>query len=390
MQNTPTLSPERKPLAVLCVLAALALMWATLRPFSSHPHNNVTWLPEDNGVRFGGTGIILSEEALQPATGSTSEDACAIEIYLLPFTSDDAGNFLTFSSDDNFDAVFLRQWNQSLLVYRSTPRIGRAPTLVDFEIDDVMRVKQLVLLTITSGPHGTTVYVNGKFARSDEHFRIHLADLYRKIVLGTSPSNFQVWHGQIRGLAIYDDEISPEQAEAQFAGWTSGAFPAAAVAENIKHARAIYDFSERSGNVVRSETKSAPPLTIPPYFSIPHKPLLASPIEEFDWTPSWRTDVIANILGFMPFGFVLCGFFALSRPRGQAILVATLVGGLLSLTVETLQFYIPQRDSSLTDVMSNTTGTLLGALIAHPALVRFALRLVFLIPWKSAGEANRN
>jgi VanZ family protein len=208
-------------------------------------------------------------------------------------------------------------------------------------------------------------------------------------VLGTSPSNFQVWHGQIRGLAIYDSEISPQQAENQFAGWSSGSFPPA-VAGNMNRARAIYDFSERGGNVIRSETKSAPPLTIPAYFSVPHKPLLASPIEEFDWTPSWRADVIANIIGFMPFGFVLCGFFALSRPRGQAILISTLIGALLSLAVESLQYYIPQRDSSLTDVMSNTTGTLLGALIAHPELVRFALRLVFLIPWKRDGEASRS
>jgi hypothetical protein len=31
---------------------------------------------------------------------------------------------------------------------------------------------------------------------------------------------------------------------------------------------------------------------------------------------------------------------------------------------------------------------LLGALIAHPALVRTALRIAFLIPWKRKSEAN--
>jgi hypothetical protein len=165
-----------------------------------------------------------------------------------------------------------------------------------------------------------------------------------------------VWHGQIRGLAIYDHEISPEQAQAQFDGWSTGSFSPAAVAENINHEIAIYDFSERSGPMIRSEIKSAPSLTIPEHFSLPHKALLASPIDEFQWDASWRHDVIENIIGFMPFGFVLCGLFALSRPRAQAILMATLVGGLLSLTVESLQYYIPRRDSSLTDVISNTTG----------------------------------
>lgn len=382
MPTTPAFSPERKPLVVLCVLAALALMWATLRPFNPHPHNDVSWLPEANGVRFGGSGIILSQGSLTPVTESAVPDACTIEIYLRPFTGDDEGNFLTFSSDDNLDAVFLRQWRESLLIYKSTPTRGRAPRLTVFEVDNILRVRRLVLITISSGQRGTTVYVDGKVARSNPHFRIRLADLYRKIVLGTSPSNFQVWHGEIRGLAIFDEEIAAEQVQAQFVGWSSGSFSPAAVTENINHARAVYDFSERSGPVIRSEVKSAPALTIPEYFSVPHKPLLASPTEEFDWTPSYRADVIANILGFMPFGFVLCGFFALSRPRVQAILISTLVGGLLSLSVEFLQYYIPRRDSSLTDVISNTTGSLLGALIARPELVRFALRLMFLIPSK--------
>lgn len=389
MPNTPALAPERKPLAVLCVLAALALMWATLRPFNPHPPNRVSWLPDVNGVRFGGSGIISTDVALQPAAELAAQDACAIEIYVFPFTGDDEGNFLTFSSDDNLDAVFLRQWRESLLVYKSKPEKWRAPRLVDFEIDGAMRVRRLVLLTISSGPHGTTVYVDGKVARSSPHFRIHLADLYRKVVLGTSPSNYQVWHGEIHGLAIYDDEISPEQAAAHFTDWSGNSTWPSANAESANHILARYGFRERSGNVIRGEAGAGPPLMIAPYFSVPHKPLLASPIAEFDWTPSYRADVIANIVGFMPFGFVLCGFFTLSRPRPQAILISTLVGGLLSFSVEFLQYYIPKRDSSLTDVMSNTTGTLLGALIARPELVRFALRLVFLIPWKRDSEAGR-
>jgi hypothetical protein len=309
---------------------------------------------------------------------------------LRPFTGDDEGNFLTFSSDDNLDAVFLRQWRESLLLYKSTPTRGRAPKLTLFEVDDALRVRRLVLVTISSGQQGTTVYVDGKVARSNPHFRIRLADLYRKIVLGTSPSNFQVWHGEIRGLALYDQEFSSAQAAAHFTEWSSDSVSPTAKADDREHTVARYDFRERTGNIIHSQAPSSPPLMIPAYFSVPHKPLLASPIEEFDWTPSYRADVIANILGFMPFGFVLCGFFALSRQRVQAIVLSTLVGGLLSFTVEFLQYYIPRRDSSLTDVISNTTGSLLGALIARPELVRFALRLVFLIPSKRKSEATQN
>jgi VanZ family protein len=364
-------------------------MYATLWPFNPYPPNGVSWLPNTNGIRFAHSGVVFTSEPLKAPATQPPEDSCAIEIYLRPLMRRDAGNILTFSSDENPDAVFLRQWRESLLIYRSRPKHGSGPKLVEFDADDVLRADHRVLITISSGPHGTVVYIDGKTAASAAYFRIRRDELYRQIVIGNSPSNFQVWHGEINGLAIYDDEISPSDAAAHFADWTRDS-PSPPGTNDASHVIARYDFRERSGSIIHSEVASAPPLIIPAHFSVSRKPLLDSPADEFEWTVSYRDDVVSNILGFMPFGFVLCGLFALSRPRGKAILIATLVGGLLSFTVEFLQYYIPRRDSSWTDVITNTTGTFLGALLAHPELVRGALRLVFLIPSKRSTEANRS
>jgi VanZ like family/Concanavalin A-like lectin/glucanases superfamily len=362
-------------------------MYATLWPFNPYPQNGVSWVPDTNAIRFQHSGVVFSSEPLKAPAAQPAGEDCTIEVYLRPVPIADAGNFLTFSSDDNPDAVFLRQWRESLLIDRVKPARGSAPKFIEFEAENVFRAGQLALLTITSGSHGTSVYIDGKVVATAGHFRIPRSDLYRQIVLGNSPTSFQVWHGDIYGLAVYDDEISPSDAAAHFAAWSAGS-PSSSSPGDASHVIARYDFRERSGNIIHSDVASAPPIIIPPHFSIPRKPLLASPFEEFEWNASWRRDVIENILGFMPFGFVLCGLFALSRPRAHAILMATLVGGLLSFTVEFLQYYIPRRDSSLTDVISNSTGTLLGALIAHPELVRAALRLVFLIPSRRKGASN--
>jgi hypothetical protein len=156
----------------------------------------------------------------------------------------------------------------------------------------------------------------------------------------------------------------------------------------LNHAAARYGFSERSGGEVHSEVASAPPITIPRYFTLPRKPKLDNPVNEFEASKGWLRDVVENSIGFMPLGFVLGGYFALSRSRGMAILVATLCGGFLSFTIEFLQYYVPRRGSGWTDVITNSTGTLLGALLARPQLVWAALRLVNLVPSKKRREAT--
>lgn len=82
-------------------------------------------------------------------------------------------------------------------------------------------------------------------------------------------------------------------------------------------------------------------------------------------TPVWclvcgsigMQDVLQNLLMLMPFGIGL-GLLGWRPAR------ALIVGLALALTVEVLQFtVIPGRDASLSDVVTNTLGTALGALV---------------------------
>ena len=79
---------------------------------------------------------------------------------------------------------------------------------------------------------------------------------------------------------------------------------------------------------------------------------------------SFVKDVTVNVLGFIPFGFLLASLLRTSlRSNWKLALVTTAAGFLLSFVIELIQAWMPSRDSSLLDLLMNTTGTLLGTLI---------------------------
>ncbi|MCX7193611.1 MAG: VanZ family protein [Proteobacteria bacterium] len=91
------------------------------------------------------------------------------------------------------------------------------------------------------------------------------------------------------------------------------------------------------------------------FIDVLHMPLLST------FTPF---DAIVNILAYIPFGF-LVGLAMRSRfGVVVSILFAVCCGLVLSAGMEYLQMYLPTRTSSNLDVLTNSTGTLVGALLA--------------------------
>ena len=79
-----------------------------------------------------------------------------------------------------------------------------------------------------------------------------------------------------------------------------------------------------------------------------------------------RFDLIVNVLGYLPLG-ALAVLALHPRLRGLAAMVAaTAAGALLAGSIEALQTYLPARVSSNIDLATNSTGALLGALLAAP------------------------
>jgi glycopeptide antibiotics resistance protein len=87
-------------------------------------------------------------------------------------------------------------------------------------------------------------------------------------------------------------------------------------------------------------------------------------------TPSYWSDMGVNIAGFIPFGFFFALWFSLTPGIARPRLTALLLGFTISLIIESLQYFLPTRDSSMTDLLNNTIGTALGVALCRPALVQ--------------------
>jgi VanZ family protein len=89
---------------------------------------------------------------------------------------------------------------------------------------------------------------------------------------------------------------------------------------------------------------------------------LFAALSQLSWARAGRGDRISNVLLYLPLGFCLYLWLNTRLRRGRSVAMATLLGTLLSLAIEVAQVYLSSRVPSLTDLVLNAGGTLLGAI----------------------------
>jgi len=124
---------------------------------------------------------------------------------------------------------------------------------------------------------------------------------------------------------------------------------------------ALYRFDEGSGATVHNVGKSDRDLEIPKNYFIMQPGFLVPFWREYHANWEYVQDVAINVFGLVPLGFCFCALFAWRIGVRHSLLYATIFGFCVSLTIEILQAYMPTRISGTTDLITNTSGTALGA-----------------------------
>jgi VanZ family protein len=95
-----------------------------------------------------------------------------------------------------------------------------------------------------------------------------------------------------------------------------------------------------------------------------------------------RPDILTNVLAYIPLGLLLVLWWRSRRAVVGPVIVATIAGGALSFLMEGLQQFLPSRDASVMDLITNVFGTFIGAVLASFVRSNWLLGRV-LLQWRA-------
>ncbi len=321
----------------------------------------MTWLGNENGLHFARYGTVRSSGAFQAVN---HEGSCSIEIWLRPEFADASKTIFAFYTPENPLQFTAHQYHALFILQRERLDDPGHPEVIG--ISDAISPVKSAFITIASGTQSTAIYVDGKLVRRFPAFRIG-DDCGSPLEIGTSPVYSGTWTGELRGLAIYERELSEAEVKQHYETWTSAGRPAISADEK---AMGVYLFDERAGSVAHNAVQGGIDLNIPERFSLVHQIFLQPFWKEFKLTRGYFSDVLVNIAGFIPFGFLFCAHWMSVRRIRHAVLATVAFGFAVSLTIEVSQSFLPTRFSDTTDVITNTLGTFLGAKLYSLEAVR--------------------
>ncbi|HLP17703.1 MAG TPA: VanZ family protein [Bacteroidota bacterium] len=330
----------------VCVLIICLL---TLYPYNFLQRNNVR--PEGDGLAFSLPGTAYT---IRPHEALSYLYQFTFLLQVTPDEGEEVGRFARIMSsgrnvyDQNFS---IGQWRSQLNVQffnRDSKQFN------ELTIPDVFRKGKQSWIALTF--NGTTVrcYVDGikKAERRTGPMALTQWDSTYPIIFGTDPSGKQQWEGTIHSAAIFDRAFKAAELrhpDLIFRKYSS-----------IIH----YEFGRRAEQFIPSIGSDPDSVFIPAFYMPYNRSTLFDSFRIMGRQRLYIRDIVANVFFFLPIGFFSA--LALRRTVNGMVFVTILsmcFGMILSVSIESLQIFLPSRFSSLLDVVSNTLGAALGALV---------------------------
>lgn len=343
----------------------LIILVAGLKPEGFQFVNKVSWIADQPGIRFSRFGIAFTNPIDDLIASRQSDpDAFSIEIALKPATyrGYKFKFILAFHNGEDRDQLVVGQYRSWFIVMNGDDYAHNRKTkrLTANAADAASQSPQTLLVTITTGKEGTKIYFDGELVSTQKDLTLKIpVNGKARLLVGNSVCGKRPWRGDIYGLALYRHTLTSQEAALHFNRWSKD--------QILSYDRddkpfVLYLFDEMGGTRALDQSGGNRHLEIPSMMQVLEKIMLAPPWKEFKFNRNFVTDTIVNLVGFIPFGFILFAVFirlgGAFEKHGVLITVAFCFS--VSFALEILQAWIPSRSSTMLDLALNTLGAWLG------------------------------
>ncbi len=338
-------------------------------PFAFRPPNHVSWLVDRTGLQFETSGVAydpapLPAQALNGGAGQSANFTVELWAETAREPANNVFNLLTIHNRQLPSDFVLCQWKRELLLRATTTRPPPPHKINEVGPGDALPAGKSRFITVRGDDAGTDFFLDGLPAKQFPQFVLKPENLDGQLILGDDVSGKHAWNGRLFGLAIYNRALDAEEIARHSALWTQNR---AGQLTNAPGLTALYLFDERGGRRAEDASGNRHHVVIPGIYQVVQKKFLSAPWNDLAHGQPDYSDIVVNVLGFMPFGFCFFLHRRSVRPdrRAANFWLVILTGAAVSLTIELVQAWLPNRDSSMTDLLTNIFGTLLGVLLAR-------------------------
>ena len=358
----------KKALLVYVVSLFLIVFW----PFkftSWPPKNNAEWISNSVGIEFPKAGQVISALPAKSLFESlTSGSGFAVELWVNAAKNEQYGpaRIVSYSLNSSLRNFTIGQEGKDLMIRLRTTETnlnGSDPVLT---VKNVFRKQEPLHLAVSYNYDEQKVYINGRLRLTSNIPGGDFSnwDSRHKLVFGNEATGDRPWLGEIYYAAVYNKPLQAKRIKKSYDEIHDWLFDNAKPPLSKQAPLCQYLFTEQRGDILKNSGSLGDTLDlhIPERIERREKPFLEFSLERFkDGNRSAFYEVILNVLLFMPFSFFLHAMVANQSIKAwKPFFIVIVAGGLITLLIETVQFFADSRHSSLVDVAANMIGVFLG------------------------------
>jgi hypothetical protein len=359
--------PRFKILAGFSVAILFGILFFGLTPKDFSFSNKANWLTDKSGIRFSKYGIAYTHPSVSLSAEKLSEsNGFTIEISLKPKSFHEEGfNFLfAIHAGNDRDQLLVGQYRSWVVIMNGDDYDHKRKTK-RAAVNIASQNPQKTFLTITSGMEGSKVYVDGQLVHTQKDLILKLPKGDKpRFLFGNSVYGRHSWMGDVYGFAFYGKILNTQDIMIHFNKWSKD--------QNFLFAKKdkpyiLYLFDEKSEVRAFDHGGGNNDLKVSSRMHILEKQILSPPWIGFELNKSSIQDILLNLVGFIPLGFILAATLSQNNVvfKQHAVLMTVVFCFIVSLTIEVLQAWMPSRSSQMMDLMLNTVGALIGAMVCR-------------------------